>query len=71
MHDDDWSLFRKFDEPKAAMGLALWLRNEQVDARAEDGVVFVMRGQQHRARWVLEHLPPSQEDLIALAAENA
>jgi hypothetical protein len=71
VHDEDWRLFRKFDEPRAAAGLCRWLRNEQVDARAEGGVVYVMRGQHHRARWVVEHLPPTQEELIALAAENA
>lgn len=68
---EDWSLFRRFDEPRAATGLCLWLRNEQVDALAEGGKVYVQRGQIHRASWIVQHLPPSQEELIALAAEGA
>jgi hypothetical protein len=68
---DQWSLFRKFDEPRAATGLCVWLRNEQVDARADGGDVYVQRGQHDRARWIVEHLPPSHEELIALAAESA
>jgi hypothetical protein len=68
---DDWTLFRKFDEPRAATGLCRWLRNEQVDARADGGVVYVQRGQHHRARWIVEHLPPTHDELLALAAEGA
>jgi len=67
---DDWSLFRTLDEPRAAIGLCVWLRNEQVDARAEGGKVYVQRGQQERARWIVEHLPPSHDELIALAAQD-
>jgi hypothetical protein len=66
--EDDWMLFREFDEPRAAMGLCLWLRNEQVDARAEGGSVFVHRSQRHRAGWIVEHLPPTEDDLLALAS---
>jgi hypothetical protein len=68
---DDWSLFRTFDEPRAAMGLCVWLRNEQVDARAEAGRVYVQRGQLQRAHWIVEHLPPSHEELLELAAQGA
>ena len=69
--EEEWMLFREFDEPRAAAGLCLWLRNEQVDARAEGGAVYVQRNQKHRASWVVEHLPPSEDDLLALAANDA
>jgi hypothetical protein len=66
--EEEWMLFRRFDEPRAAEGLCLWLRNEQVAARAEGGAVFVHRSQRHRAGWIVAHLPPTDEDLKALAA---
>ena len=69
--EEEWMLFRKFDEPRAAAGLCLWLRNEQVDARSEGGAVYVQRSQKHRASWIVEHLPPSEDELLALAANAA
>jgi hypothetical protein len=60
-------LFRKFDEPRAAAGFCLWLRNEQVDARAEANAVYIHRNQYHRAEWIVEHLPPTEDELLALA----
>ena len=65
--EEEWMLFRQFDEPRAAAGLCVWLRNEQVTARAERGGVYVQRGEYHRAEWVVEHLPPTEDDLLALA----
>jgi hypothetical protein len=64
-------LFRSFDEPSAAEGLALWLRNEQVAARVEGGRVFVHRSQRHRAGWIVDHLPPTDDDLRMLAEGNS
>jgi hypothetical protein len=69
--EEEWTSFRKFDEPRAAAGLCLWLRNEQVHARAEAGTVYVPRNQFHRAEWVMEHLPPTEQDLLALSAAAA
>lgn len=69
--EEEWILFRKFDDPRAAAGLCVWLRNEQVTARVERAGVYVQRAQYHRAEWVLEHLPPSEDDLLALAVYAA
>jgi hypothetical protein len=68
--EEEWTLFRHFDEPGAAEGLCLWLRNEQIAARVEGAAVFVHRSQRHRAGWILDHLPPSDDDLRTLAAGN-
>jgi hypothetical protein len=69
--DPEWMRFREFPDRRAAQGLALWLRNEQVTARAEDGAVFIAARQLHRARWVLAQLPPTEEDLDLLAAAES
>ena len=66
--EEEWMQFRKFDEPRAALGLCLWLRNEQVNARVEGTKVYIQRSQFHRAEWIVEHLPPTEDDLLALAA---
>ena len=66
--EEEWMLFRKFDEPRAAAGLCVWLRNEQVDARSEGTAVYIHRNQYHRAEWVVEHLPPTEDELLALGA---
>jgi hypothetical protein len=65
--EEEWMLFCRFDDPRAAEGLCVWLRNEQVKARAERGAVYVERSQCHRAYWVVDHLPPTEEDLMLLA----
>jgi hypothetical protein len=69
--EEEWMLFREFDEPRSAMGLSVWLRNEQVAARAEGNAVFIPRSQRHRAGWVVSHLPPTEDDLRILAANAA
>jgi hypothetical protein len=67
---EEWMRFRKFDDPRAAQGLCLWLRNEQIAARVEGATVLIQRSQYHRADWIVEHLPPTVEDLCLLATEN-
>lgn len=69
--EEEWMLFRRFDEPRAAAGLCLWLRNEQINARVEGKAVYIDRSQCHRAEWIVEHLPPTEDDLLALAANGA
>ena len=69
--EEEWMLFRKFDDPRTAAGLCLWLRNEQVNARYEGCRVYVDRTQCHRAEWIVEHLPPTEDELLALAPIGA
>ena len=68
--EQEWTLFRSFDDPSAAEGFGLWLRNEQIAARVEGGAVYVHRSQWHRADWIVDHLPPTEDDLRTLAAGN-
>lgn len=66
-YEEQWVLFRTFEDASAAKGMCLWLQNEQVGARCEGGGVFVLQSLEDRAEWVLSQLPPSVEDLSLLA----
>jgi hypothetical protein len=67
LHEEQWILFRSFEDAAAARGMCLWLENEQISARCESQDVFVLSSLRHRAEWIVEQLPPTQEDLNFLA----
>jgi hypothetical protein len=66
-YEEQWVLFRTFDDASAAKGMCLWLQNEQIPARCEGGGVFVLQSLEHRAEWIVSQLPPTAEDLSQLA----
>jgi hypothetical protein len=66
-NEEEWMIFRELADPRAAAGLAVWLRNEQIAARVDGNAVFIPRSQRHRAGWIVSHLPPSDDDLRLLA----
>jgi hypothetical protein len=77
MSDDEWDLFRSFDDPTSANVMCEWLLRENVPAKVETrslehGIeakhcVFVHRTLIHRARWVIAQLQPTDEELEYLA----
>jgi hypothetical protein len=67
LYEEQWILFRSFDDAAAARGMCVWLKNEQISARCESRDVFVLASLRHRAEWIVEQLPPTQEDLNLLA----
>lgn len=71
LYEEQWVLFRSFRDGASARGMALWLKNEQVSARAEGKDVFVLQSLEHKAEWVVAQLPPSEEDLALLAGSAA
>ena len=66
-HEEQWVLFRSFEDASAAKGMCLWLQNEQIGARCEGCGVFILQSLEHRAEWVVSQLPPTVEDLSLLA----
>jgi hypothetical protein len=68
---EEWIEFREFADDGAARGMEIWLRNEQIAARQEGGSVFVARSLRHRAEWIVAQLPPTEEELNALATTAA
>lgn len=69
--EEEWVLFRTFGDEAAARGMCLWLQNEQIAARREGGDVFIARSLEHRAEWIWDQLPPTDEDLSLLATSAA
>jgi hypothetical protein len=67
-YEEQWVLFRSFEDEAAARGMCLWLTNEQISARAERKDVFVLKSLSNRAEWIVAQLPPTREDLIGLLA---
>ena len=70
-HEEQWILFRSFEDEAAARGMCLWLRNEQIDARCERGDVFIAHSLRFRAEWIVAQLPPTAEDLSLLAVAGS
>lgn len=69
-YEEEWTLFRSFDEEAPARGMCMWLRNEQVAARVERRDVFIPKSMRHRAEWIVAQLPPSEEDLHLAAVTD-
>jgi hypothetical protein len=77
MSDGDWVAFRNFDDAGSADVMCQWLLRERVPAKViprtlENALeanycVFVAGKLQHRARWIVAQLPPSDEELEYLA----
>ena len=75
--DGEYEEFRAFPDRGPAESLCSWLEFEgvpsYVEARALSAamethfVVFVLKKLAHRARWVLQQLPPSDAELEFLA----
>jgi len=75
--DDEWELFRNFEDLGSAEVMCSWLLREEVPAKVvprtlENGLesqfgVFVSRRLAHRARWVVAQLPPTDAELEFLA----
>jgi hypothetical protein len=70
-HEEQWVLFRSFDDAAAARGMCLWLTNEQISARVERNGVFILKSLEDRAEWIVGQLPPTREDLLSLLAAAA
>jgi len=66
-HEEQWILFRSFEDEAAARGMCLWLMNEQIAARSEGRDVFIVHSLRFRAEWIVAQLPPSEADLSLLA----
>jgi hypothetical protein len=67
LYEEEWILFRTFHDVPVAKGMCLWLQNEQIAARHESNHVLVLRSLEHRAEWVVDQLPPTEEELRNLA----
>jgi hypothetical protein len=76
-HRDDWEFFRTFADLDPAEAMRSWLEFEgvpcKIEARALENAresrfcVFVAKALAHRARWIVAHLPPTDEELEFLA----
>jgi hypothetical protein len=46
-------------------------QEQQIDAKTENGDVFVIASAKHRADWIVAQLPPTAEDLSLLVVEKS